>query len=109
MLWYQSAKSRRRFRKKPPRPPPHSYNGCHALVRKHIGSLDAIDRVVRITGYLTPIQRFTNNISSSMAPRSSWRDVFGEAGRHARTALGMAQLPLGSSVEVEMILENGRT
>ena len=32
------------------------------------------------------------------------RDVFGDAGRHARTALGMAQLPLGSSVEVEMIL-----
>ena len=33
------------------------------------------------------------------------RDVFGEAGRHARTALGVAQLPLGSSVEVEMILK----
>lgn len=33
------------------------------------------------------------------------RDVFGEAGRHARTALGLAQLPLGSSVEVEMILK----
>lgn len=33
------------------------------------------------------------------------RDVFGEAGRHARTALGWAQLPLGSSVEVEMILK----
>jgi enamine deaminase RidA (YjgF/YER057c/UK114 family) len=32
------------------------------------------------------------------------RHVFGEAGRHARTALGMAQLPLGSSVEAEMIL-----
>jgi len=32
------------------------------------------------------------------------REVFGEAGRHARTAIGMAQLPLGSSVEVEMIL-----
>jgi enamine deaminase RidA (YjgF/YER057c/UK114 family) len=31
--------------------------------------------------------------------------VFGDDGRHARTALGMAQLPLGSSVEVEMILE----
>jgi enamine deaminase RidA (YjgF/YER057c/UK114 family) len=33
------------------------------------------------------------------------RDVFGEAGRHARTALGMAQLPLGTSVDVEMIVE----
>jgi enamine deaminase RidA (YjgF/YER057c/UK114 family) len=32
------------------------------------------------------------------------REVFGDAGRHARSALGMAQLPLGSSVEVEMIL-----
>jgi enamine deaminase RidA (YjgF/YER057c/UK114 family) len=33
------------------------------------------------------------------------RDVFGDAGKHARTALGLAQLPLGTSVEVEMILK----
>jgi len=36
------------------------------------------------------------------------RDVFGDDGRHARTALGMAQLPLGASVEVEMILSKRR-
>jgi enamine deaminase RidA (YjgF/YER057c/UK114 family) len=73
-------------------------------VRKHVGSLDAIDRVVRITGYVNSDPDFTEHHIVINGASQLVRDVFGEAGRHARTALGMAQLPLGSSVEVEMIL-----
>ena len=74
-------------------------------VRKHVGSLDAIERVVRITGYVNSDPEFTDQHLVINGASQLVRDVFGEAGRHARTALGLAQLPLGSSVEVEMILE----
>jgi len=74
-------------------------------VRKQVGSLDAIERVVRITGYVNSDPEFTEQHLIINGASQLVRDVFGEAGRHARTALGMAQLPLGSSVEVEMILE----
>lgn len=74
-------------------------------VRKHFGSLDVIERVVRITGYINSDPNFTDQHLVINGASQLIRDVFGEAGRHARTALGMAQLPLGSSVEVEMILE----
>jgi enamine deaminase RidA (YjgF/YER057c/UK114 family) len=74
-------------------------------VRKHVGSLDAIERVVRITGYVNSDPEFTEQHLIINGASQLVRDVFGETGRHARTALGMAQLPLGSSVEVEMILE----
>jgi enamine deaminase RidA (YjgF/YER057c/UK114 family) len=74
-------------------------------VRKHVGSLDAIERVVRITGYVNSDPEFTEQHLVINGASQLVRDVFGEADRHARTALGLAQLPLGSSVEVEMILE----
>jgi enamine deaminase RidA (YjgF/YER057c/UK114 family) len=74
-------------------------------VRKHFGSLDAIERIVRITGYVNSDPGFTEQHLVINGASQLVRDVFGEAGRHARSALGMAQLPLGSSVEVEMILE----
>jgi enamine deaminase RidA (YjgF/YER057c/UK114 family) len=74
-------------------------------VRKHIGSLDAVERVVRITGYVNSDTDFTDQHLVINGASQLVRAVFGEAGRHARTALGMAQLPLGASTEVEMILE----
>jgi enamine deaminase RidA (YjgF/YER057c/UK114 family) len=74
-------------------------------VRKQIGSLDGIMRVVRITGYVNSDPTFTDQHLVINGASQLVRDVFGEAGRHARTAIGVAQLPLGSSVEVEMILE----
>ncbi len=75
------------------------------VVRRHIGSLDSVKRVVRITGYVNSDPTFTDQHLVINGASQLVRDVFGDAGRHARTALGMAQLPLGSSVEVEMILQ----
>ncbi len=74
-------------------------------VRRKIGSLDRIERVVRITGYVNAEPDFTDCHLVINGASQLVRDVFGEAGRHARTALSLAQLPLGVSVEVEMILE----
>jgi enamine deaminase RidA (YjgF/YER057c/UK114 family) len=74
-------------------------------VYAHVGSLDRIERVVRITGYLNADSNFTDCHLVINGASNLVREVFGDAGRHARTALSMAQLPLGASVEVEMILQ----
>jgi enamine deaminase RidA (YjgF/YER057c/UK114 family) len=74
-------------------------------VRHHIGSLDKIQRVVRMTGYVNADPNFTDCHLVINGASSLVREVFGEEGRHARTALSMAQLPLGASVEVEMIFQ----
>ncbi len=74
-------------------------------VRRKIGSLDRIERVVRITGYVNAEPDFTDCHLVINGASQLVRDVFGDAGRHARTALSLAQLPLGVSVEVEMILQ----
>jgi enamine deaminase RidA (YjgF/YER057c/UK114 family) len=74
-------------------------------VRKAVGTLDNIERVLRITGYVNSDPDFTEQHLIVNGASELVREVFGEQGRHARTALGMAQLPLGSAVEVEMILK----
>lgn len=74
-------------------------------VRHSIGSLDRIERVVRMTGYVNSDPTFTDQHLVINGASQLVRDVFGDAGRHARTALGMAQLPLGASTEIEMIFK----
>jgi enamine deaminase RidA (YjgF/YER057c/UK114 family) len=67
--------------------------------------LDAVERVVKIVGFVASAEGFTgqpgviNGVSDLMA------QVFGEAVRHARSAVGVAELPLGSPVEVEAIVQ----
>ena len=73
-------------------------------VRKAIGTLDNIERVVRVAGYVNSDLDFTDQHLVINGASELLLEVFGDAGRHARTALGMVQLPLGAAVEVEMIL-----
>lgn len=74
-------------------------------LRLMLGSLDRIERVVRVTGYVNADPDFTECHLVINGATKLLHEVFGEAGRHARSALGMAQLPLGASVEIEMVLE----
>ena len=67
--------------------------------------LDNVERVVRITGYVNSDPDFTDTHLVIHGATNLVKEVLGDAGRHARTALGLAQLPLGASVEVEMILQ----
>jgi enamine deaminase RidA (YjgF/YER057c/UK114 family) len=70
------------------------------------GSLDRVERVVRVTGYVNADPDFADCHLVIHGATNLLKEVFGpEAGRHARTALGMAQLPLGTSVEVEAIFQ----
>ena len=71
-----------------------------------LGSLDRVARVVRVTGYVNADPDFTDCHMVINGATNLLKEVFGpDAGRHARTALGMGQLPLGTSVEVEAIFE----
>ncbi len=71
-----------------------------------LGSLDRIERALRMTGYVNTDPDFHDCHLVINGATDLVKQVMGEeAGRHARTALGMAQLPLGTSVEVEMIFQ----
>ena len=75
------------------------------MVHHAIGSLDRIARVIRLTGYVNSDPDFTDQHLVINGASELLRDVFGDAGVGARSAIGMAQLPLGSATEVELILE----
>jgi enamine deaminase RidA (YjgF/YER057c/UK114 family) len=75
------------------------------LVRKEVGSLDRVERVLRLTGYVNTDADFTDHHLVVNGASQLMVDVFGDAGMHARSAVGMAQLPLGTSVEIEAILK----
>jgi len=74
-------------------------------VHRELGSLDRVERILRITGYVNADPDFTDAHLVINGASDLVKSVFGDAGQHARSALGLAQLPLGSSVEVEMILK----
>jgi enamine deaminase RidA (YjgF/YER057c/UK114 family) len=66
--------------------------------------LDKLDTVLKMTGYLSCTEDVTDHPAIMNAASEVLINVFGEDGRHARAALGIHTLPLGGSVEVEMIV-----
>ena len=69
------------------------------------GSLSAIRRIVKVTGFVSSAPDFTGQAQVVNGASELLIEVFGEAGRHARSAVGMAVLPLDTPVEVELIAE----
>jgi enamine deaminase RidA (YjgF/YER057c/UK114 family) len=69
------------------------------------GGLDAIARIVKVTGFVASVPSFTGQPAVINGASELLIEVFGEAGRHARSAVGLAVLPLDSPVEVELIVE----
>lgn len=69
------------------------------------GDLDRVVRCVKLTGYVASTPDFTEQPAVVNGASDLMVDVFGEAGRHARAAVGMAALPRGVAVEVEAILQ----
>jgi enamine deaminase RidA (YjgF/YER057c/UK114 family) len=77
-----------------------------AIVRKELGSLDRVRRVVKLTVFVASAQGFTQQPTVGNGASELLRDVFGdEAGLGARSAVGVAELPMGMSVEVEFVFE----
>jgi enamine deaminase RidA (YjgF/YER057c/UK114 family) len=69
------------------------------------GGLDSIARIVKVTCFVASAPAFTGQAQVANGASELLIDVLGEAGRHARSAVGMAVLPLDSPVEVELIAE----
>ena len=69
------------------------------------GGLDAITRIIKVTGFVASAPSFTGQPAVINGASEFFIEVFGEAGRHARSAIGLAVLPRDSPVEVELIAE----
>lgn len=75
-----------------------------AACRAAVGSLDDFAGVVRLTGYVNGTDDFAEQHVVVNGASDLLRDIFGEAGAHARTSIGLNALPLGAAVEIEIIL-----
>ncbi|GAB3000129.1 RidA family protein [Saccharothrix stipae] len=69
--------------------------------------LDKVVRVVKLTGFVASADGFTGQPAVINGASDLLGEVFGEAGQHARAAVGVAELPLGAPVEVDLIVEIG--
>ena len=69
-----------------------------------IGSLDRVTQVVKVTGFVSSDPSFTGQPGVINGASELLGEIFGDAGRHARSAVGVAVLPLDAPVEVELIL-----
>jgi enamine deaminase RidA (YjgF/YER057c/UK114 family) len=67
--------------------------------------LDSIVRVVKVVGFVASAEGFTGQPGVVNGASELLGEVFGEAGQHARSAVGVAELPLGVPVEVELVVE----
>lgn len=76
-----------------------------AAAKSAIGSLDRVTRVVKVVGFVASDPSFTGQPGVINGASELLGELFGESGFHARSAVGVAVLPLDSPVEVELILE----
>ena len=83
--------------------------GINLLGSAHslLGSLDKVKRIVKVLGMVNSAEGFGDQPKVINGFSDLMVEVFGENGRHARSAVGMAELPSGIPVEIEMILEVG--
>ena len=81
--------------------------GLNALtaVKSEAGSLENMRRVAKITGYVASAEGFNGQPEVINGASDLIGELFGEKGLHARTAVGVAELPLGAPVEVELVVE----
>ena len=75
-----------------------------AIAKQELGSLDRVIRIVKVVGHVASAEGFTDQPQVLNGASDLLVAVFGEAGRHARVAIGAAELPRGAAVEIELIL-----
>ncbi len=75
-----------------------------AIVKADIGDLDTIVSIEKMNGFVRSSPTFTEQPRVIDGASDVLVEIFGEAGRHARTATGVAQLPFGASVQLELVM-----
>lgn len=78
---------------------------CLSVVKSLIGSLDNIERIVKVVVFVNSTSEFTSQPAIANGASEFFVEVFGDSGKHARSAVGVSQLPLGAPVEVELVVK----
>jgi enamine deaminase RidA (YjgF/YER057c/UK114 family) len=76
-----------------------------AVLRRHLGSLDAVKSIVSVNGYVNAVAGFPDSPKVINGASDLFVEIFGEAGRHVRTAVGVSALPRNALVELQMAVE----
>jgi len=74
-----------------------------SALKAQLGNLDAVERVLKVTGFIASAPGFNAQPKVIDAASKLLGEIFGEKGRHARSAVGVAELPRGAAVEIEFI------
>lgn len=82
-----------------------AFVNCLQAVKREMGSLDTVVRIVNMKGYIASTPEFIGQPQVMDAASELANKVFGDAGKHSRVALGMASLPGGTPVEIELVIE----
>jgi len=75
-----------------------------AQMKAALGSLDRVERIVKLGAFVSSAPSFTDQPKVANGASVLMQEVFGEAGRHARSAVGVPVLPLGVAVEIDAIV-----
>ena len=75
-----------------------------AVLRRHLGSLDRVKEVVSLNGYVNAVAGFSNPPEIINGASDLLVEIFGEAGRHVRAAIGVSSLPRNALVEIQMVV-----
>lgn len=75
-----------------------------ACLKQELGSLDRIERILKVNGYVASAPGFNDQPKVLDAASTLLFEIFGERGKHARAAVGVAELPRNAPVEIEMIV-----
>ena len=75
-----------------------------AQIKAALGSLDRVERIVKLGVFVNSASHFTDQPKVANGASDLMQEVFGEAGRHARSAVGVPVLPLGAAVEIDAIV-----
>ncbi len=75
-----------------------------AQIKAALGSLDRVERIVKLGVFISSAATFTDQPKVANGASELMQDVFGEAGRHARSAVGVPVLPLGAAVEIDAVV-----
>ncbi len=78
---------------------------CLGVIKAEIGNLDKIEKIVKVTVFVNSAEGFTSQPKVANGASEFLVEVFGEAGKHVRSAVGVNELPINAAVEIEMIVK----
>jgi len=78
---------------------------CLSQLNSHLGTLEGITKIIKISGFINSSSDFTEHPKIINAASDLLVEIFGDMAKHSRIAVGVASLPLNSTVEIDMVVE----